>query len=144
MREETDSGLLSLEDQQYLSHATKEQKRTEKGEIDRTRIQEEIYHGLLDFTLIDSELKKEHRREIFGRLPEDRDLQCGIEATLTFLLRGIEENTEQNAEKYLQSAAQRSNEKILDEQIHHSSDGIVNQEEAINLLRERENQQSNE
>jgi len=116
MRQETNSGLLSLRDQQYLNQATTEQKQTEKGEIDRTRIQEEIYHGLIDFILIDSDFDNEDRRKLFDRLPEDRDLQNGIESTLSFLYRGLED-TGHDFEDFLTSGLQRPVGELLFGQI---------------------------
>lgn len=91
MASETDRGLLSRQDRQYLRDATAEQKQTEKGRIDSSRIRREIYHGLLDFILIASELERQDRQELFESLPEDRELQRGIESTIAFLYRGLDE-----------------------------------------------------
>lgn len=88
---ETDRGLLDRRDRQYLRDATDKQKRIKKGQIDSDRIRKEIYYGLLDFTLIAAELEEEDRQKLFEELPEDRELQRGIESALAFLYRGLNE-----------------------------------------------------
>lgn len=108
----TNYGLLDRRDQQYLRDATNEQKRTEKGQIDAERIRREIYHGLLDFTVIATELEGQERRELFEQIPEDRELQRGIESVLAFLYRGLDE-CGQNFRDILASGLQHPEEDIL-------------------------------
>lgn len=119
---DTDRGLLSSEDRQYLRDATEEQKYTEKGNLDSSRIRREIYHGLRDFDLIATELENWERQDLFERLPDDRDLQRGIESTLAFLYRGLEE-TNQDFEDVLASALQGPEEGILRGRIARNGNG---------------------
>ena len=108
---ETDRGLLAQRDRQYLRDASEEQKQTEKGQLDAGRIREEIYYGLLDFTLIAAELDEEDRRELFEQIPEDRELQRGIESALRFLYEGLD-GTGQDFEDVLAAGLQSPGEEI--------------------------------
>jgi hypothetical protein len=118
---ETDRGLLNRRDRQYLRDATDEQKRTEKGQIDSDRIRREIYHGLLDFTLIAAELEGPDRQALFEQIPEDRELQRGIESTLAFLYRGLD-SAGHDFEDVLASGLQRPEEGILRGRITQNGD----------------------
>lgn len=117
----TNYGLLDRRDQQYLRDATNEQKRTEKGQIDAERIRREIYHGLLDFTLIAAELEGPDRQALFEQIPEDRELQRGIESTLAFLYRGLD-SAGHDFENVLASGLQRPEEGILRGRITQNGD----------------------
>lgn len=108
----TQYGLLDRHSIQYLRDSTYRQKQTETGQVASDRVRREIRHGLLDFSLIAAELEEDDRRELFEQIPEDRELQRGIESTLAFLYRGLDE-TGQDFEDVLASGLQRPQERIL-------------------------------
>jgi hypothetical protein len=118
-------GLLDRQRIQYLRDATDEQKRTQRGQIDSDRIRKEIYHGLLDFTVIAAELEEQERRALFEQIPENRELQRGIESTLAFLYRGLD-GTEQDFEDVLAAGLQRPEEGLLQGRIsRNGTDGAI-------------------